>query len=101
MLADFRILKALGKCSVGEFLAIEHEGRLIEGNITFLARTPTGGWMVALEAEGTTYEVYCANGQCTLVSQVAEEAAWTFEELETARQVADTRTGRRFTAGGI
>lgn len=54
-----------------------------------------------LEADGATYEVYCANGQCTLVSQVAEEAAWTFEQLEAARQVADTRTGRRFTATGL
>ncbi|MEZ5992876.1 MAG: hypothetical protein R3E76_11040 [Planctomycetota bacterium] len=101
MLANFRILKALGTCSVGEFLAVEHDGRLIEGQITFLARTPAGGWMVTLDANGSTYEVYCSRGVCTLVSQVAEEAAWTFEELETARPVADTRTGRRFTASGM
>lgn len=44
--ANFRILKALGSCSTGEFLAVEIDGRLIEGQITFLSRTPTGGWMV-------------------------------------------------------
>jgi len=99
--ANFRILKSLGSCSTGEHLAVEIDGRLIEGLITFLSRTPTGGWMVALEADGATYEVYCANGECTLVSHVAEEAAWTFEQLELARQVVDSRTGRRFTATGL
>lgn len=99
--ANFRILKSLGSCSAGDYLAVEVDGSLIEGQITFLARTPTGGWMVALEAEGATYEVYCANGSCTLVSQVAEEAAWTFEQLELSRQVVDSRTGRRFTATGL
>lgn len=60
--ANFRILKALGSCSTGEFLAVEIDGRLIEGQLTvakrmrfagqvplrgtFLFRTPTGGWMV-------------------------------------------------------
>ena len=99
--ANFRILRSLGSCNAGDHLAVEIDGRLIEGQITFLARTPTGGWMVALEADGATYEVYCANGNCTLVSQVAEEAAWTFEQLELSRQVVDSRTGRRFTATGM
>ena len=99
--ANIRILRSLGSCNAGDHLAVEIDGRLIEGQITFLARTPTGGWMVTLEPDGETYEVYCANGNCTLVSQVAEEAAWTFEQLEAARKVADTQTGRRFTATGL
>ena len=95
---NFRILKALGDCRLGEYLAVELDGRVFEGQITFLSRTPAGGWMVTLDVQGRTFEVYCARGVCTLVSQLAEEASWTFEELETARQVVDTRTGRRFTA---
>jgi hypothetical protein len=95
---NFRILRPLGTCEVGDYLAVEIDGRLIEGQITFLARTPAGGWMVTLDAEGATFEVYCANHACTLVSQIAEEAAWTFEQLEAARPVVDTQTGRRLTA---
>jgi hypothetical protein len=101
MTGVFRILRPLGQCSAGDRLAIETEGRIVEGQITFLARTPAGGWMVTLDAEGATYEVYCSNGHCTLVSQLAEDSGWTFEQLEFARQVADTRTGRRFTATGL
>lgn len=101
MAGTFRILRLLGTCAVGDRLAVENDGRIIEGQITFLARTPAGGWMVTLDAEGATYEVYCSNGHCTLVSQLASDANWTFEQLETSRQVADTQTGRRFTATGL
>ena len=101
MAGEFRILRKLGQCRVGDRLAVENNGRIIEGLITFLARTPAGGWMVTLDAEGATYEVYCANGSCTLVSQIASDAYWTFEQLEYSRQVVDTQTGRRFTATGL
>ncbi len=92
-----RILRPPGECNVGEFLAVELDGRYIEGRITFLARTPTGGWIVTFDGESATWEVYCANGVCTLVSRLVEEQ-WTFEP--TLRPVADTRTGRRFSLSG-
>jgi hypothetical protein len=101
MSGAIRILRPVGTCSVGDFLAVEFDGRLVEGQITFLARTPTGGWMVTLEAEGAAFEVFCTNGHCTLVHQIASDSGWTFEQLETARKVADTRTGARFTATGL
>jgi hypothetical protein len=92
-----RILRPLGQCSVGDYLVVELDGAFLEGQITFLSRTPTGGWIVTFESNTATYEVYCANGVCTLVSRIAEEQ-WTFEP--NARPVADTRTGRRLTLSG-
>jgi hypothetical protein len=88
-----RILRPLGGCRVGDFLGVELGGTYIEGQITFITRTPTGGWIVTFESDGATYEVYCANNVCTLVSQLVDEQ-WNFEPR--TRPVADTRTGRRY-----
>jgi len=92
-----RILRPLGECSVGEHLAGSLDGWFIEGRITFLARTPAGGWIVTFDSDVATWEVYCANGVCTLVSRLAEED-WTFAPAQ--RPVADTRTGRRYSLSG-
>lgn len=89
--ASFRILSPLGSCSIGDRLGVEIDGRVIEGRITFLSRTPTGGWLVALDADGDTYEVYCSRGTCSIVSHVTDSPRAT-------RLVADSRTGRRLTS---
>lgn len=95
---NVRILRPLGTCKVGDFLGVEIDGLVIEGQITFLSRTPTGGWIITLESGQDTCEVYCHNGICNLVSQIAEAPRWTFEELESSRPVVDTGTGRRLSA---
>ncbi|MBK9974246.1 MAG: hypothetical protein IPP14_05685 [Planctomycetes bacterium] len=89
------VLRPLGECAVGDFLAVEIDGQVFEGTIQFLARAPRGGWILTFCAEAGTWEIFACDGHCTVVSQiVAEEAAlqWTFES---ARTVADTGTGRR------
>lgn len=88
-----RILNPLGTCAVGDFLGVEIDGAFLEGRISFITRTPSGGWIVTFEAADATYEVFCANGTCTLVSQLTQEA-WSF--APESRPVADTTTGRRY-----
>lgn len=91
-----RVLKPLGQCAVGDFLAVEIDGRVFEGTIQFLARAPRGGWILTFCADAGTWEIFAQDGNCTVVSHITadyETPQWVFES---ARTVADTRTGRRF-----
>lgn len=89
-----RVLRQLGDCRVGDVVAVELDGVVVEGVIQFLARAPQGGWILTFAAEGGTWEIFARNGECSVVSQIANDAAlWTFEGVRT---VADSATGRRF-----
>lgn len=93
MSRSVRILNPLGTSAVGDFLGVEIDGAFLEGRVTFIARTPAGGWIVTFEADDATYEIYCAHGTCTLVSQLTQED-WSF--APESRPVVDTTTGRRY-----
>lgn len=86
-----RVLRPLGECSVGELLAVQIGGSMIEGVIQFLARAPQGGWILTFASERGTWEIYAAGGECSLVSQITPEH-W---EIEGTSTVADTTTGGR------
>jgi hypothetical protein len=79
---------------VGDVVAVEFDGSVVEGVIQFLARAPQGGWILTFAADCGTWEIFAQGGECSVVSQIANDAAlWTFESVRT---VADTVTGRRF-----
>ncbi len=96
-MTSVRILRPLGTCQTGDFLSVEFDGYIVEGRISFMARTPSRGWIVSIEASGLTLEIYCADGRCTVVSQLAgDDGEWWFEESHRPRSVIDSVTGQRF-----
>jgi hypothetical protein len=89
-----RVMRQLGDCEVGDFLAAEIDGQLVEGSVQFIARAPQGGFLLTFAAEAGTWELYAVNGTCSVVSHMASDPApWA---IETTATVADTCTGRRF-----
>ncbi|MBX3475474.1 MAG: hypothetical protein KF754_13935 [Planctomycetes bacterium] len=89
-----RVLRRLGDCVVGDFVAVEIDGQLLEGVIQFMARAPQGGFLLTFAAEAGTWELYAVNGTCSVVSHISADAPqWCFE---TTALVADTASGRRF-----
>jgi len=93
MVGRVAILRPLGECRVGDHVGVEINGAVVEGRITFLARTPGGGWILTFETDGSSFEVYCAKGTCTMVSQLIDECRWTYEG---GNHAIDSTTGRRF-----
>lgn len=91
-----RVMRSLGDCVVGDPVALELDGRVVEGVIQFLARPPQGGFLLTFAAEAGTWEICAVNGTCSIVSQLAAEIGSPCPDMEPAATVADTRTGRRF-----
>jgi hypothetical protein len=91
-----RVLRPLSECRVGEFLAVQFEDGVAEGRITFLARTPAGGWFVTLDAESAMYEIYCGPGQCNLVAELMAHRPAPGRSSD-SQPVMDTLTGGRLT----
>lgn len=89
------ILKPLGECVVGELLAVQIDGLIVEGTVQLVARAPQGGWILSFAADSGFWEIFARDGECSVVSHLLADPddLWQFES---ARVVADTRTGLRF-----
>lgn len=95
-----RVMRQLGECVVGDFVAVEIDGRVLEGVIQFIARAPQGGFLLTFAAEAGTWEIYAVNGACSIVSHMGAEPELPSWSFETTATVADTCTGRRFVRQG-